>query len=77
MDEEGGFGDPYVVIRCAGSEVKSSVIESTSNPHWDVSLTQTVELPFPLPLAPPITVLVYDKDTLSEFMSSFNMHHVL
>ncbi|KAJ0873508.1 putative C2 domain-containing protein [Helianthus annuus] len=51
--------DPYVVIRMGKQKLKTRVVKKNVNPVWDEDLTLSIAEP------QPITLEVYDKDTLS------------
>ena len=64
--DENGLSDPYVLVKYYGKTLKSSVKAETCNPCWYETVTDTVAVPEPLDLAPPVTGLVYDEDTFSK-----------
>lgn len=43
--DEGGVSDPFVIIRCAGNTIRSTVKSQTLNPGWYETLTLDVTLP--------------------------------
>ncbi|KAL5553213.1 hypothetical protein UlMin_040614 [Ulmus minor] len=53
--------DPYVVINMGNQKLKTKVIKNNCNPEWNDELTLSVSN-----LQTPITLTVYDKDTLTE-----------
>ncbi|KAH7516323.1 hypothetical protein FEM48_Zijuj10G0122900 [Ziziphus jujuba var. spinosa] len=52
--------DPYVVITMGNQRLKSRVIKKNCNPEWNDELTLSIS-----DLDTPITLTVYDKDTLT------------
>ena len=59
-----GKSDPYVIVKCGGQEIKSSVVQRSLNPKWNETLTIYGKMSdF---LATDIIVRVYDKDTFSK-----------
>ncbi|MFS7983315.1 putative C2 domain-containing protein [Helianthus anomalus] len=51
--------DPYIVIRMGKQKLKTRVVKKNVNPVWDEDLTLSIAEP------QPVTLEVYDKDTLS------------
>jgi hypothetical protein len=68
-EDASGFSDPFVVVRCAGLEARTTTKKNTVNPVY----YETLELVTPLPesecLIPDLQVLVYDQDIGGLFKS--------
>jgi hypothetical protein len=64
--DENGLCDPFVRVKYYGKTMQSSVKQETCNPSWFETLTETVTVADNPTLAPPISVVVYDKDAMGE-----------
>jgi hypothetical protein len=64
--DENGLSDPYCVLKFNGYSLKSSIKKETLNPRWFEVIEADVEVPDPLGMCPPITVLVWDEDPGSD-----------
>ncbi|MES1914224.1 MAG: hypothetical protein MHM6MM_006322, partial [Cercozoa sp. M6MM] len=64
--DKSGASDPYVQARLAGCEECTSARQGTLSPVWHEYLALNASLPFPLSLAPPLQLAVFDKDRIGK-----------
>lgn len=62
-DDDGSI-DPFVKMRFAGDEKKSTRVDNATNPTWYETLTMDVNLP-PMRFAPRVNLSVWDYDRFS------------
>jgi hypothetical protein len=61
-----GLSDPFIVVRCAGQSVQTSIKEQTLNPVYYSTKCLSILLPNPLSLAPNVVLNVFDNDLLGK-----------
>ncbi|MES1910298.1 MAG: hypothetical protein MHM6MM_002918, partial [Cercozoa sp. M6MM] len=64
--DKNGASDPYLQARIAGCEECTSARQRTLSPTWLEHLALNAWLPFPLDLAPPLQIAVFDKDRIGK-----------